>query len=118
MEAPSPEAQSIKLAAGVKTPNPNLNPTTMNRPCSCGKPRDKHWHLACPDCWALIPTALQDEVWDEVKVRPGSPEHRSAVRRCYEAIRRGRAPRIPEIPTTGTVVRLEGGGGMMINRKP
>lgn len=57
------------------------------RPCSCGSPRTKAWHLACPGCWALIPLALQEEVYRLYKEARGSGDHIAAVRRCYEAIR-------------------------------
>jgi hypothetical protein len=60
------------------------------RPCSCGKPRTKSFHLACPECWALVPQALQTKVYRLFKREPGSDAHRAAVRDCYEHIRRGR----------------------------
>lgn len=56
------------------------------RPCSCGKQRDKDWHLACPECWALIPVPLQNEVFRLFKNERGSDKHVAAVRRCYEVI--------------------------------
>ena len=61
------------------------------RNCSCGKPRTKAWHLACADCWALIPKPLQDDVYRLFKAEQGSDDHIAAVRRCYEAIHAGRA---------------------------
>lgn len=60
------------------------------RPCSCGKPRAKAWHLACADCWALIPRSLQELVYRLYQTDCGSDEHVAAVRRCYEAIRAAR----------------------------
>lgn len=60
------------------------------RNCSCGQPKAKHWHLACPACWALIPKPLQDEVYHLFKAQQGSDDHVACVRRCYEAIREGR----------------------------
>jgi hypothetical protein len=57
------------------------------RKCSCGQPKAKHWHLACPACWALIPKPLQDEVYHLFKTQQGSDDHVACVRRCYEAIR-------------------------------
>lgn len=60
------------------------------RPCSCGKPRAKSWHLACPDCWSLIPQPLQELVYRLFREAQGSDDHIAAVRRCYEAIRAAR----------------------------
>lgn len=63
---------------------------TKIRPCSCGNPREKDWHLACPECWSLIPKPLQDDVYRLYKSAQGSPDHIAAVRRCYDAIRERR----------------------------
>lgn len=60
------------------------------KPCSCGQPRTKSWHLACQQCWDTIPKELQDEVYHQYKTAQGSPEHITAIRKCYEAIRAAR----------------------------
>lgn len=59
-------------------------------PCSCGKPRSKPWHLACPDCWALVPAPLQKKVFDLFETERGSTFHIAAIRECHEAIRKYR----------------------------
>jgi hypothetical protein len=64
--------------------------TKQIKPCSCGKPRTKDWHLACPDCWSIIPTSQQNEVFWLFKTERGSNRHIAAVRRCYEVIRASR----------------------------
>lgn len=61
------------------------------RPCSCGKPRSKPWHLVCEECWALVPLPLQELVYRLFRTQQGSDDHVAAVRRCFEAIRAGRA---------------------------
>lgn len=66
-------------------------PTTQIRPCSCGKPRAKAWHLACPVCWSHIPQTQQDEVYHLYKTARGTPDHIAAVRRCYAVIHTARA---------------------------
>lgn len=55
-----------------------------NRNCRCGKPREKKWHLVCPDCWARIPRDLQIKVYHECKTNNGSPSHLAAIRECFE----------------------------------
>jgi hypothetical protein len=59
-------------------------------PCSCGKARRKPWHLACADCWALVPAPLQAKVFNLYRTARGSGEHIAAIRECHEAIRRYR----------------------------
>lgn len=64
--------------------------TKTPAPCSCGKPRQKPWHLACTECWNLVPGPLQQEVFRLYKTERGSTFHISKVRECHEAIRRNR----------------------------
>jgi hypothetical protein len=59
-------------------------------PCSCGQPRRKPWHLACAQCWALVPAPLQAKVFDLYQTARGSGDHISAVRECHEVIRANR----------------------------
>lgn len=64
--------------------------TNEPRPCSCGKPRAKHYHIACPECWALVPRDLQTRVSTLYRQRPRTVEHLTAVRLCYAAIHKAR----------------------------
>lgn len=57
--------------------------------CSCGRPKNS-FHLACPDCWALVPRDLQHRVYDLYRKARGSPEHVEAVREAFHAIHQGR----------------------------
>lgn len=66
-------------------------------PCSCGKPRSKPWHLACGDCWALVPAPLQTKVFTLFRTARGSDEHLAAVRECFAKIRDGRAAKNPTL---------------------
>jgi hypothetical protein len=54
--------------------------------CSCGNTKRKHWHLACAQCWNLVPTDLQERVYHLFKTRKGSEEHMQAIRECYQQI--------------------------------
>ena len=63
---------------------------TLPRPCSCGNPREKEWHLACPTCWALIPSEKQEEVYRLYKTKPRSNEHLGVIVECYGIISRAR----------------------------
>lgn len=54
--------------------------------CSCGNSKIKHWHLACVDCWNLVPTDLQFRVYNLYKHACGSTEHHEAVAECYRVI--------------------------------
>ena len=63
---------------------------TKVRTCSCGKPRLKSWHLACPSCWAIIPPSLQEKVYHLCKTENGSIAHREAIMECYRIIHEAR----------------------------
>lgn len=57
--------------------------------CGCGRTK-KNWRLACDQCWALVPWALQQRVYHLYRTARGSEEHFEAVRECFEKIRAGR----------------------------
>lgn len=53
--------------------------TQMVPKCSCGHPKDKSWHLACKDCWAFVPFALQQKVYRLYREARGSDQHMAKV---------------------------------------
>lgn len=55
--------------------------------CRCGRPKEKSWHLLCPTCWAKIPIALQEEVYQAYNKCAGSEWHRIAQTKCIEHLK-------------------------------
>lgn len=75
----------------------------MSKPnnCTCGRRKAQNWHLACPQCWALVPVPLQTKVYHFYKTARGGDEHVAAVRDCYAAIHAARPQRagVPALPS-------------------
>ena len=65
--------------AAVKRPTP--------RPCRCGKPRAKAWHVACAECWQTLPADLREMTETLYRTKRGSGDHIAIVRQCYELLR-------------------------------
>lgn len=59
--------------------------------CRCGNPKQKRWHLACPACWALVPPALQAQVYHLYKTARSSDAHIESCREAYRIIHVARA---------------------------
>lgn len=50
----------------------------------CKTPKEKQWHLLCPEHWGKTPERLRDGVWEAYKNKRGTPDHRAA---CARVIR-------------------------------
>ena len=64
----------------------------MSKPitCSCGNKKAKSFHLACTQCWALVPKPLQDKLWHFYRTARGSGDHHGAMRECLLTIQKAR----------------------------
>lgn len=45
--------------------------TMPGQKCICGNMRSKGWHLACDECWALLPEDLKEELWKQWSANGG-----------------------------------------------
>ena len=53
----------------------------------CGKSKGAAWHLVCRDCWAKVPSPLQQKLFAAYKRERGGDEHRLAVREVLQHLR-------------------------------
>jgi hypothetical protein len=63
-----------------------LAPAPAPPVCSCGRVKDREWHLACGVCWSLVPPPLQAKVYYLYQTKNGTPAHTAAVRECFTII--------------------------------
>lgn len=58
----------------------------MSRKCACGNLMNPNGHIACPRCWALVPSDLQKKIYRLNRESKGSEAHLIAIREALTTV--------------------------------